>query len=192
MKAVFLTIVLLSAQAMAQSNTMEAPSLSTSNNKTEGIKIAVIKSMLEAELEYSSDDTDTDDNISLNSADVEQSVGFLIGYQSTRAFELAYNIQLAYNLAEVDNVDFNSIRLEGNLGYGFNDSFHLLGGINFVDYVGDVSEEYETDLGLQFGGGANIQNFNVSLMYYLMRNSAELPSFLSEQRIELNVSGLEH
>lgn len=188
MKLLSVLIVLLSSVSYAQTNYTDAPRQAVSYNKNEGIKLGLIKSFFKGELEITA--TDGFDSFSASTSDdVDQDIGLVVGYQMIRPYDVGFNTQLSYNMLEED---VNSIRLEGNIAYGINDMMHVLGGLNLNKFTGDDGvDEYDAEVGFQLGMGANIQMFNVSLMYYQIKNSVSESDSGITVDADITLKGLE-
>jgi hypothetical protein len=163
-------IVLFSLHCLAQSNTTELPR-TFNEHKNKGVKLGMVKSIFDIEVEndFASDKTNA-----------EQQYGVLIGYQHIPAYDIGFNVQAIYN---VFNDEVDSLRIETNVAYGINEMIHVLGGINVHQYLNSYLTDLNSDLGYQVGVGANIQTFNVSLMYYNIENSTD--DFFAETSVRL-------
>ncbi len=168
-------IVLISMVCFGQSN-ITSLERTFNQHKNKGFKVALVKSMFSL---------DTDFGYDSDGHNPEQEYGVLVGYQNIPAYDIGFNTQVSYNkytyLSE-------SLRLEANVTYGINEMIHALAGINTNTYLGSSNNVY-SEIGYQAGFGANIQNFNVSLVYYVINNSYDYGYYYDSADITLK--GLE-
>ena len=146
-------------------------------NLSHGMRISLLKSFFDGKLK--------DDNGNQASGDVDTDFSFGIGYADINRNDIGYTTNLFITKFEESA---SSIRLDGNITYGFNQFVYGIGGLNINHFVDGLDADSSPSLGFQLGLGTQInRNFGLNLLYTELNNNIE-GTF---EDLSLKINGIE-
>lgn len=141
------------------------PSLKAGEKASSGFRLGLVKSMFDGKFEAKQGRT----SVGVEATDIDHDFGIALGYARIPVQEPGFTSRLLYTQF---NQKVQSLRLEGNGTYGFNEYVHVLAGLNAHNYVKGV-EGAGAGLGFQAGLGVQAtKNFGMDLTYVYLQNSA--------------------
>jgi hypothetical protein len=154
---------------------MELPSVST-----QGVRVALLKPFLNRGI--------TAEGRRIKIGDIKDSLGYAIGYAHLPIRELGFTTNLAY-LAFWESED-SLVRLDGNLGYAFDEIVNFKGGLNGSQVTGFREPRLGAALGIQAGVGFQINPlFGIDISYVMMRQTGSSSVAMDESGFEFAVHG---
>lgn len=152
----------------------------TSGKASNGFRISLVKAFLDVKLEAS----DGSDSGSAK-GDLDQEIGFALGYANININSIGFTSRLLYSTFERS---LQSLRLDGNATFGFNEYLYGLGGINVHKFTNSGTNKLDAGIGFQAGVGTQVnKNFGFELAYIFTNNSASK----GDESLDVQVSGLE-
>jgi hypothetical protein len=166
------TALTVSAFAQSQTNQEETTSVSThfpGPTSAKGFRIALVKPFLEWDAEAKADGFTFKSD-----GEFEKEVGLSLGFAYLPIRSVGFTVNASYLSfnSEGESDKIHMLRVDGNVGYAFNEIFSLKGGFNVSDFTNSELNEYKPSVGLQFGTGIQInKNFGFDVSYVAMRQT---------------------
>lgn len=169
----------------SESQSLVAAVREDSSVSSRGVRVSLFKPFLAAEVELSSGGQ----SASLTGT-VNPSLGLSLGYVSLPVGSLGWGTNVAY--IDISSTNSRSSiglgRIDGNLGYAFNEIWNWKGGLNFSKFVSGELKELEGSFGLQTSVGAQFtRNFGIDLGLVSMSQSKSIEG----AKVDLREAGLE-
>lgn len=155
-KSFFLTVILSTSAFAQNTSTTQLPDDGISSK---GIRVSIVKPNLDVSVKanYSG-------NSFSGSREIDETLGAAIGYASLPVAQLGYTANLAIMEAKTTS-SANLVRIDGNIGYAFNNFVNLKGGLNVMKFTsGNGFEDFNAGLGFQASLGVQItKNFGIDI-----------------------------
>ncbi len=178
----FLVTALVASMSFAQ-NTSTAK-MSDDGIASKGVRISVLKPVLEAEIKasYKGQSFGTKEKL-------DDALGFSVGYASLPVQELGWTANLAYMDVKNEGTSTGMMRADGNLAYAFTSILNVKGGLNLSKFTsGTNNEKLNPAIGFQGGLGVQVsKNFGLDIGYTQMNQSGSLDGV----NVDIKESGLE-
>jgi hypothetical protein len=186
-----LAIALFTSATYGQNTTTaEVPTMK--DNSSTGIRISLVKPVLDAKMKIKFQEFNFDDSTQMDSTN-----GFAVGYANLPIEELGWTTNLSFMETKNDS-SANIIRADGNLAYTFSQYFNVKGGINIAKFTSGAGvNELNEGVGLQSSIGLQInKNIGIDIGYTQMNMSGKSPVTsngveVGKADIEIKLSGLE-
>lgn len=165
--AAFLATALVASMALAQ-NTSTA-TMPYGNSAAQGIRVSLVKSMLDAEVKASAGGQ----TFSVKDT-LDQAHGLSVGYASLPVQAIGWTANVTYFEIKNDDSNGNIIRADGNAAYAISSLVNFKGGLNLSKMTGEGTEDFKPAVGLQASVGFQItKNFGLDLGYTQMNQTAD-------------------
>lgn len=166
--AAFLATALVASMALAQ-NTSTATMPSANSGAAQGIRVSLVKSMLDAEVKAS---------VGGNSISVKDTLdeahGLAVGYASLPVQAIGWTANVTYIEVKNDGSNGNVIRADGNAAYAISSLVNFKGGLNLSKMTGSGTEDFKPAIGMQASVGLQFtKNFGLDLGYTQMNQTAD-------------------
>jgi hypothetical protein len=180
--AAFVATALVASMSFAQS-TSTATMPNQDADSVRGFRVSVVKPVLEVELKVNAGSGSNS-----NKENLEDSLGFALGYASLPVQSLGWTANLAYLSLKAEGSEVPMLRADVNVGYAFTSLVNVKGGLNLSKFTKDDYNDFKTAIGLQANVGFQItRNFGLDLGYTQMNQTAEFDA----GTVDLKLSGFE-
>ena len=185
---VLLATVLVASTSFAQ-NTSTAKMPTNDGISSKGIRIGIVKPMLDVDLKAS-----YQGQSSSNKERLDDTLGFSLGYASLPVQKLGWTTNATYMDIKNEGSSTGLARIDGNLAYAFTSIINFKGGLN-VSKLTSGEDHNKFNAGIGFQGGVGVQltkNFGLDLGYTQMNQSGSFEGLkvdLKEAGVEIGLNG---
>lgn len=165
---IFATVLISSLSLAQTNNSRSAISMKETNavsTTSEGLRIRIFKPQykIHAKVKFNSNGVKSSDT---GTIDLDMGNGLAVGVVSLPVNQIGYIAEINYIELKVNDSSTNTVRLDGNGAFAFNNHIYANSGLNYTQYVGKRGKDIKGDFGFQAGVGLKATaNFGVDLTY---------------------------